>query len=76
MRQLLNISVSHLFVFGFVISRAASHHRHLHMLVLVGVFVLSVERNTSVTMSRKSGASNPSIRSRASNEMISDSVGP
>ena len=33
-----------------------------------------VERNTSITMSHKSRANNPSIRSPASNGMISDSV--
>ena len=36
--------------------------------------VLFVERNTSITTSQRSRASNPSIRSPASKEMISDSV--
>ena len=36
--------------------------------------VLLVERNTSITMSKRSRASNPSIRNPASREMISDSV--
>ena len=41
---------------------------------LVGVLVLFDERNTSFTTSHESRARNPSIRSPASNEMISDSV--
>ena len=42
----------------------------------VGVLVLFVERNTSITTSHKSRTINPSIRSPASNEIISDSVEP
>ena len=41
---------------------------------LVGVLVLFVERNTSITTSHKSTTKNPSICSPASNEIISDSV--
>ena len=41
---------------------------------LYGRLVLFVERNTSITTSYKSRANNPSIRSPANNEMISDSV--
>ena len=41
---------------------------------LIGLLVLFVERNTSITASQISRASSPSIRSPASNEMISDSV--
>ena len=41
---------------------------------LVGGLVLLDERNASITTSQKSGEGNPSIRSPASNEMISDSV--
>ena len=41
---------------------------------LVGVLVLFVEHNTSITTSHKSSASDPSIRSPVSNEIISDSV--
>ena len=36
--------------------------------------ILFVERNTSITMSQRSRAGNPSIRNPASNDMISDSV--
>ena len=38
------------------------------------VLVLFIERNTSITTSQESEASNPSIRSPNSNEMTSDSV--
>ena len=41
---------------------------------LIGLLVLFVERNTPFTTSQRSRASSPSIRSPASNEMISDSV--
>ena len=41
---------------------------------LVSDLVLFVDRNTSITTSHKSRASNPIIRSPVSNEMISDSV--
>ena len=41
---------------------------------LVGGWVLFDERSTSITTFHKSRGSNPSIRSPASNEMISDSV--
>ena len=40
---------------------------------LIGLLMLFVERNTSITTSQKSMANSPSIRSPASNEMISDS---
>ena len=39
----------------------------------LGIVVL-FERNTSITTSQRSRASNPSIRNPASSEMISDSV--
>ena len=41
---------------------------------LVGVLFFFVERNTSIATSHKSRASNPSIRSPASNEINSDPV--
>ena len=41
---------------------------------LICVFVLFGKRSTSITISHKSRAGNPSIRNAASNEMISDSV--
>ena len=44
------------------------------MLVCLGWTLLLVERNTSITMSQRSRAGNPSIRNPASREMISDSV--
>ena len=44
------------------------------MLSWFGLTVLLVERNTSISMSQKSRASNPSMRDPASREMISDSV--
>ena len=40
----------------------------------VGILVLFVERNTSITTSHKQRADHPSIRSPASNELMSDSV--
>ena len=49
-------------------------HVCCQMLGLVGVFVLFVEHNTSTTTSHESRAGIPSIRSPASNEMISDSL--
>ena len=42
--------------------------------VVCGDLVLFDERNTSITTSHKSKAGNPSIRSPASNEIISDSL--
>ena len=42
--------------------------------VIVGVLLLFDERNISITTSHKSRAGNDSIRSPASNEMISDSL--
>ena len=41
---------------------------------VLGVLTLFVERNTSITTSHKSRASNPSIRDPASNGMICDPV--
>ena len=43
-------------------------------LACLGWTLLLVERNTSITMSQRSRADNPSIRNPASREMISDSV--
>ena len=40
----------------------------------LGLTVLLVERNTSIAMSQRSRARNPSMRNPASKEMISDSV--
>ena len=70
MRQLINVSVSLLFRFGFVISGAVS------CCPWFGDSVLFDERNTSVTTSNESRASSPSILIPASNEIISDSVDP
>ena len=44
------------------------------MLVCLGWTLLLVERRTSITMSQRSRASNPSIRKPASREMTPDSV--
>ena len=41
---------------------------------LVSVLELFIERNTSITTSHKSRASDPSVRNPASNEVISDSL--
>ena len=42
---------------------------------LVCIAVSFVERNTSITTSKRSRAGSPSVRSPASNEIISDSAG-
>ena len=71
MRQLLNIPVS-LLDLGVFRERFPVSPR-LPDAVVARVLILFVERNTSLTTSHKSRAGNPSIRSPASNEMISDS---
>ena len=64
-RQLINVSVSLLFGFGFVTPRTI-------FCCWVGwCLVLFDECNSSITTSHKPRASNPSIRDPTSNEMIS-----
>ena len=69
MRQLINISVSLLFGFGFVISRTVSC-----CLIGLVIQVLFDERNTSITTSHMSWSRSPSILKPAFNEIIPDSV--
>ena len=71
MRQLINISVSLLFRFEYVLRKStclASVARYLM------TWRLCVVCNTSITTSNKSRASGSSIRNPASNETISDFV--
>ena len=68
MRQLIDISVS---LFGRL---GLSLREQFPAAGLVGGLVLFGERNTSIATSHKSRANNPSIRSPASNEIISDSA--
>ena len=70
---MINISVSRLFVLD-VFREQSPFSKLFPDTGLFGVIVLFVECNTSITISHKSRASNPSICSPASSEMNSDSV--
>ena len=74
LRHLTIISVSLWFGFGCVSRRGSCLTSVARCWGWFGVFVLFVEHNTSTTTSHESRAAIPSIRSPASNEMISDSL--
>ena len=71
MRQLINIS--DFLLFGCRYSRTVSCLTSVPDAGFICVLLLFVERSTSITTSHKSRGGTPSIRSPASNGMISDS---